>query len=129
MLFRSKEIPFYSILKIDQPKELYLTIIPPFRDLKFKEGHHHYMGIIMGHEESDLELLRRFVNQIIFKKPTEFKYIEEQNVIPIKNNQVRPSNEKIANVVNNKTVVDTTSLKEVKFEPVKRIKGNGRSKL
>lgn len=71
------KIPMYSVVKILDPTEAHITIIPPIKDLRRVGEQEHYMGIIHSISEKDRAIFRKFVNQIIFKPPTEFKFEQQ----------------------------------------------------
>lgn len=70
------EIPYYTLIKFDQPFEMFTTIIPPIRQLENQGNRKHYMGIIHTVSEVELQKLRQFVNYLIFKRPKEFYFDE-----------------------------------------------------
>ncbi|OFZ71365.1 MAG: hypothetical protein A2451_16295 [Bdellovibrionales bacterium RIFOXYC2_FULL_39_8] len=70
----SYSLPLFSILKLDEPFEMYLTIMPSIRDLKIVPGFHHYMAFISGTSETRLPILRQFITQLIDHPPKEFKF-------------------------------------------------------
>jgi len=74
--FSHATLPMYSILSLNLPCRLYLTLIPPRRDLERRSNNHHYQGIIHGIGEKDLEILRIFVNQLIYQKIPEYTKVE-----------------------------------------------------
>jgi hypothetical protein len=98
----SSDIPAFSVLSFKLPLSFYVTIIPPLHELHKKEGYTHYMGIIHGLSEEDLELLRKIVNQMIYNPVKELnKDIVEkmlkQDYIEIKadKNEVRPEPQRV----------------------------------
>ncbi len=85
--FSEHVIPIYTVIKIDAPCDLYLLTIPIGESPPVKLKHHFCRTIIHGVEEIDLELIRRFVNHVIFTPLTEFSYNDtdfyDENGIPL----------------------------------------------
>jgi len=127
------QLPYYSVCKLYEPCELFITIIPAFFPTPglSKEGHFYY-GIIHGVDEEDKQILRQFVNQLIFHPSKEFKFIK---VDPEENN----SDQNSKTDKNEKKIKDQTKLnkKENKNEQiqthreqiVRKIAGDRKSKL
>lgn len=61
----SQELPFYSVLKIQDPVECYVLIIPSLKNLSPNVHGHHYMGFLFGGDEADGRYLRQFVNYVL----------------------------------------------------------------
>ncbi len=75
--YAAKNIPMYSLFKLDVPCSLLVTIIPPFDSLPGKESQEHYLGVINGISVEQRALVRRFVNYLIHRRPTEFAWEPE----------------------------------------------------
>lgn len=71
--FAPEGLPMYGVLKTLLPVKAYITIIPPVIDLAQKEGLQHYMGILHGVDEAQLNKLRQAVNRLIHRPLDEFK--------------------------------------------------------
>ncbi|MCO4754910.1 MAG: hypothetical protein KC478_10550 [Bacteriovoracaceae bacterium] len=61
----SEELPFYSVVKICEPFEMYAVLVPSLKKLSPNIHGHHYMGLICGLESSEYSHLRQLVNDII----------------------------------------------------------------
>ena len=116
-------LPYYTILKMEEPTDILVTVIPPIRTLENSADKTHYMGIIHSVDEERLQILRQFVNQIIFKKPNAFKFdreaFEEQEKEEMEKNMQQ-------------TAIQTDNTKQVKLdriEVVRKIKHDKKSKL
>ncbi len=73
-------LPLFSILKLKEPFDMYLTIVPSIRDLKIVPNFHHYMAFIGGVSETKLPVLRQFITQLIDRPPKEFKFYPNEVV-------------------------------------------------
>jgi hypothetical protein len=70
------DMPFYSTVKFDHPFDMYVTVVPSFRQIDNQGTHKHYMGFIHTINKAQLQTLRQFVNYLIFKKPDTFYFDE-----------------------------------------------------
>lgn len=68
----TEELPYFSVLRISQPFDMFITIIPPIKELSHVKDSFHYMGFIHGVTEKELKILRRFVYQSAYQKPEMF---------------------------------------------------------
>lgn len=83
------EYPLYSVMKIDVPVNAYITLVPPFKELSVEGGQNHYMGFIHSVTEEDLQILRQFVNRIIYKPIEKFEFnvnVNENKPLPVPEN-------------------------------------------
>ncbi len=67
-----EKLPLFSVLRAELPFPVMLTIIPPLRELYHDPNGDHYMALIHGIEEKDLNELRKLVNQMIYKPMESF---------------------------------------------------------
>lgn len=88
------EIPYYSLLKMYKPRNLYFTIIPANRELKYFPNKHHYMAFIHGANEKDLNCLRMLVNQLCVQPIEKLDYIDISSSFPISNRDSSSNNSK-----------------------------------
>lgn len=61
------KLPMYSVFLIQLPVTCFVTLVPPKHDLKSVQDKKHYQGLIHGLSEESSTLLRKFINQIIYK--------------------------------------------------------------
>lgn len=59
-------LPMYSLLHFTLPVEFVATIVPPIYELTHRGDSNQYMAFINGVDESGLELIRKFINQVIY---------------------------------------------------------------
>lgn len=65
-------LPMFCVLHLILPVECFVTVIPPLYELEKSTKGFHYMGFIHGIDEEEQKLLRKFVNQMIYKPIDEF---------------------------------------------------------
>ncbi|MBC74762.1 MAG: hypothetical protein CME64_01985 [Halobacteriovoraceae bacterium] len=61
----AEELPYYSVVKISEPFDMYAVIIPSLKSLSPNINGHHYMGLICGLESYEYNNLRKLVNHIL----------------------------------------------------------------
>ena len=61
----TEELPYYSVVKVSVPLDLYAVIVPSLKKLSPNIHGHHYMGLICGVESFEYNTLRKLVNHII----------------------------------------------------------------
>lgn len=70
------EIPYYSVLRVDEPIAMYLVVIPSLKKLSPNIHGFHYMAFICGVDFNDQDYLRQFVNYTLNNGMKKWEYIE-----------------------------------------------------
>lgn len=111
------EIPFFTNLYLELPQKIFVTILPPTRELAYHHNYYHYMGFIHGISYEEKCELRAFVNWLIFY-PLEASREEDRqaffkmNKDAAKKNLVEKVLEKVA-VEEDKEVVDEVQERKI----------------
>jgi hypothetical protein len=70
--FCSVPLPMYTLLHFTLPVEFVATIIPPIYEVTHRAESNQYMAFINGVDESGLELIRKFINQILYNPLSDY---------------------------------------------------------
>lgn len=70
--FSDHELPMFTVLHFRLPIEFHATLVPSIMALEKKNDKQHYMAFIHGLTEEQLMVLRKFVNQIIYRPMKDF---------------------------------------------------------
>jgi hypothetical protein len=116
------DLPMFTVLEFNLPVHFFITIIPPFDDLGLSLSGTRYMGLVNGVSEEDKQIIRKFINQIIFKPLTDFT---EESVLNVLEQKV----EKKEVEVEKKEIEQSNEHKIVIDKSFKRPEIKGRSKL
>jgi hypothetical protein len=68
------DLPLYTNIRVRDPVDMFLIIVPPTWELEKSVEGKHYMGFIHSVLEEELEILRMFVNQIIYRPIEKFEF-------------------------------------------------------
>jgi hypothetical protein len=104
--------PLYTALSIDLPVKALLTIT---EKTKVNEKYQ-YVGVLHGIDSHQRELLRRLVNQFIFKVPKELTYeIIKSLLAHVKNPKATLQQAQDENIIKDKVTNDSTGEEEYKY--------------
>jgi len=111
------KLPMFSVMHLELPIPCFVTLVPSVGESNNESNSHHYVGLIHGISESQKQLLRKFVNQIMFKPLSEFSASTVESILAQKGKVDRP------------LVTDEVEPKEKKELTFERTKILGKSKL
>jgi len=125
--FSSKvDLPMFSVLTLNLPLKCFVTIVPAFYELDKNVSGTHYLGFIHGISEEELNSLRKFINQIIYKPLTEFTTETVESILEQKEiERVQVEKEK-GNIGCERIIEENDALT---YETFKRSPYKGKSKL
>lgn len=125
--FCDVEIPMFSVLHFEYPLNFYATLVPAYRSLNKRTDQYHYLALLNGMSEEQLQYLRQFINQIIH---TPLKDYSQENLSSIMkeiyNNRasLKPDTPKVSADIIEQTVEVKADVEEIKIKKI-----IGKSKL
>jgi hypothetical protein len=119
----SKEIPMFTVLEIPTPTPFLITIIPPIRELLYSPRGTHYMGLIHGVNDENLQSIRQLIYKYI-KNPISLT----QELYPIEDEEETPTLMSDQELIEMKKTLEDSIVSTKRYE-VKRKKPKGKTKL
>jgi len=120
-----QELPMYSVIHLDLPFSMYATLIPnPDGRTRVSKGLC-YTGILHGLSEEEFSMLRKFINQIIYKPLKEFSREEIQSVLERKPAALDQKEKKATPIISDERIITGTSFSSWNRRPLVK----GKSKL
>jgi hypothetical protein len=119
------EIPMYSVLHLSIPLECYATVVPFSTGQKKEPKGWCYTAFIHGLSERELAVLRKFINQILYKPLQQFSLSEVEYILSRKEPpKIAPEALQISD-----TLESIESTKANNFGTLNRIQIKGKTKL
>lgn len=122
--YSTMDIPMFTLLHFDLPINFVATVVPPLYELSNRPNSQQYMAFINGVDERDIEILRKFVNQIIYKPLPDFS---AETISSVLNHlQAGKAEIEIAPAVNPVTLIKKTEISKQDFFKENRAKGKSK---
>lgn len=118
--FCKSELPMFTVLHFELPLDFYVVVIPSLVEVEPTSKGIFHLGLIHGLDEEGLKLMRKFVNQIIYRPIQKFTEEEVAKILAQKEEKVTPTGAlDKANEEKNMKVKDEFP-KEQKYEVIRK---------